>query len=428
MSAGAELRAALQAAMPRGELRAGAALPEFGVCGLTPAWICIPDDVEEVQAVLRLTAAAGAAVVPAGLGLRLGTGRRPDRCDVVLSTRRLRRVLAHEAADMTLVVEAGVTLAEVTAALTPHGQRLPLDPACPARTTIGGLIASDACGPLRAAHGKVRDFVIGVRLVLADGTLVKGGGRVVKNVAGYDLMKLMCGSYGTLGVIVEAAFKLCPHPAQTRIGVLECVDLAAAFAAAAAVQSLEFAPAFARVLDAACAAAVGCTGPTLVIGVEGSEAEVDAQAHAVDVVRPRWLSPEEAAEAYGGARDASLSPAEALCARVSVRSSDLSAVVSSAIVAARACDARAAIVADPGVGSAYVHLSGSTDAMVRAAQELRRHVAGAGGFAVFVAIPAALGESLDPWGEVAALPLMRGIKAALDPAHRLSPGRFIGGI
>ena len=142
----------------------------------------------------------------------LGCGNLLQRYDVALSTRRLARILAHEAADMTVTVEAGATLAAVNAALEPARQRLPLDPPHPEHTTIGAAIATDASGPLRLSQGKVRDLLIGIKVVLADGTLIKGGGRVVKNVAGYDLMKLFTGSFGTLGAVVEATFRLRPRP------------------------------------------------------------------------------------------------------------------------------------------------------------------------------------------------------------------------
>jgi len=183
-------------------------LTAFTVDGCAPCCVLFPSTAEDLSRCVAAADAAGLALIPAGNGTQLHIGHAPQRYDVALSTRRLRRIVAHEAADMTVSVEAGLTLAELNAALAAAGQRLPLDPPYPEHTTIGALIATDACGPLRLSQGKVRDLLIGVTVVLADGSVVKGGGRVVKNVAGYDLMKLFTGSFGTLGIVTEATFKI----------------------------------------------------------------------------------------------------------------------------------------------------------------------------------------------------------------------------
>jgi len=192
----------------------------FAVDEHTPPYVALPTTIDELARCVAAAHAADLAVIPAGNGSQLHVGRAPTRYDLALSTQKLTRVLAHEAADMTVTVEAGITLAQLNALLASAGQRLPLDPPHPELTTIGGLIATDACGPLRLAHGKVRDLLIGVTVVLADGTPTHGGGRVVKNVAGYDLMKLFTGSFGTLGIVVEATFKLRPLPEHEAVFVL----------------------------------------------------------------------------------------------------------------------------------------------------------------------------------------------------------------
>ena len=178
------------------------ALGAFAIDGLRPECVLFPETVDDLGRCVAAVDQAGMTVMPVGNGTQLGYGNPPQRYDVALSTRRLARVLAHEAADMTVTVEAGATLAAVNAALQPARQLLPLDPPQPEHTTIGAAIAIDASGPLRLSQGKVRDLLIGIKAFLADGTPIKSGGRVVKNVAGYDLMKLFTGSFGTLGTVV----------------------------------------------------------------------------------------------------------------------------------------------------------------------------------------------------------------------------------
>src|SRR5437867_6320775 len=166
-----------------------------------------PGDSAAVAGVLSRANLAGLAVIPRGGGTKLDWGRPPRRADVVLSTARLARVLEHAWADMTATVEAGCTLARLQQTLAEHGQRLACDALWPERATIGGVLAANDNGPLRARFGALRDLIIGVTLVLADGTVAKSGGKVVKNVAGYDLPKLATGSFGTLAVITQAVFR-----------------------------------------------------------------------------------------------------------------------------------------------------------------------------------------------------------------------------
>jgi len=289
---------------------------------------------------------------------------------------------------------------------------------------------------MRPAYGKVRDALIGVRAVLADGTLVKGGGRVVKNVAGYDLMKLLCGSFGTLAVVVEACFRLRPLPTSSRVAVWRGGDVAAAFTAAAALRGLSFTPAVARIVAADVELDGIGRGPSLVLGVEGSAADVEAQARAIDGTLPagtmNWLA--------GAAGEDVLSAARALQActsdsgdtvgvRLSLRPSDLARVVVDATAGVQAAGLSLQLAADLAAGVCFLRLSGGNDAaMIEAIATIRARARACGGAAVLDDVPARLAERLDPWGDVGALELMRGIKVALDPQRRLGPGRFVGGI
>lgn len=171
-----------------------------------------PGSAEELARILREAGTARHAVVPVGGGRAMGMGNPVERCDVEIHTTRLDRVLEHSQADMVVSVEAGITLEALQAQLSRAGQFLPLDPFNSPGHTVGGLLATGWTGPLRMRFGSPRDFLIGIRVALPDGKLATGGGRVVKNVSGYDMMKLHYGALGSLGVIVAASFKVFPRP------------------------------------------------------------------------------------------------------------------------------------------------------------------------------------------------------------------------
>ncbi|NUP65013.1 MAG: FAD-binding oxidoreductase, partial [Nonomuraea sp.] len=184
------------------------------VGGVPPRWVALPETVEEIAAVLRACAAHDLAVVPVGGGTKLHWGPPPSRCDVLLDLCCLNEVLEHAAGDLVVRVQAGVTMETLSGVLAAKGQELALDVPFADDATVGGTLAAALPGPRSFRYGTARDLLIGVTVVLADGTIARSGGKVVKNVAGYDLGKLFTGSYGTLGVIAEATFRLHPLPAE----------------------------------------------------------------------------------------------------------------------------------------------------------------------------------------------------------------------
>jgi glycolate oxidase FAD binding subunit len=209
--------------------------------GAAPAWVASPASVDEAGALLRAAAGLGLAVLPRGAGTRQGWGLPPRRCDLVVDTGRLDAVLEHAAGDQVVRVQAGVRLAALAGVLGQAGQRLALDPPGPGGT-VGGLIATGAAGPLRLRYGTPRDLLLGVTMIRADGVIARSGGKVVKNVAGYDIGKLLAGSYGTLGLIAEATFRLHPAPAAAAWVSLDAPGPAAAAAALLAVAGSKLAP------------------------------------------------------------------------------------------------------------------------------------------------------------------------------------------
>lgn len=408
----------------------------YGVHGCKPQCVVFPVQAEALRRCLEISTELGLAVIPTGMGARMRLGAPPHRYEVSLCTRDLARIVNHEAADMTVTVEAGCPLTTLNGTLARTGQWVPIDPPLPERTTVGGLIATDASGPLRLSHGKVRDLLIGVRVALADGRSIRGGGRVVKNVAGYDLMKLFTGSLGTLGVIVEATFKVRPRPAQTSLLILDVADVRSAANCAGEILSAGLEPLYVELINASAGAGIGLSDAScyVLVGLGGSAEEIAAQQERLRKLANgrgcRDFDRAETARLYTAVRDwpeVSIATSNVCGAAISVlpsRLDELTAALEGLGEATR-------LVAHAGNGTVYVRRpsEGNDAGDCRWLQRVRELAADAGGFARFDAMPPNLSATLDPWGdEVPGLPLMRGIKAALDPQQILSPGRFAGGI
>ncbi|MBI4515195.1 MAG: FAD-binding oxidoreductase [Deltaproteobacteria bacterium] len=409
----------------------------FTIGGRAPVCVLFPSSVAQVSEVLGVAEEQRLAVVPVGQGTHLRVGEPPRSYDIALSSCRMARVIAHEAADMTATVEAGLTLAALDAALSPAGQWLPLDPPCRERVTVGGLIAADLNGPLRLSQGKVRDLLIGITVVLADGSVVKGGGRVVKNVAGYDLGKLFTGSLGTLGVIVEATFKIRPRPEHTRVLWIGAPDLKAAGDLAGDLLETDTEPLFVELLDHTAGREAGMSGPGVAVGLGGIVEEVAAQqtllaqhyAGLYPCAEPEaqrlmhWL------RQFPLATDGA-APRDTLSARLSLLPTELATLLPRLVPEAATRGLHAAVVAHAGSGIARLRAqAGDVTAAAQFCEWLRLAGRVRGGWVVFDSLPDALTGRIDRFGEAGpALSLMRGIKQQLDRNGILSPGRYIGGI
>jgi glycolate oxidase FAD binding subunit len=392
------------------------------VDGVVPAHVVAPADVAALQAVVRL----GRPLVASGLGAHLAIGAPPRALDVLVRLGRLGDVVAHAAADMTVTVQAGCPLARLQAVLAAAGQWLPLDPPLPARTTVGGLVAANLSGPLRASQGTVRDLLLGLRWVEADGALVAGGGRVVKNVAGYDLPKLHVGALGALGVLVEATFKLRPRPAGEAALVVACRSARDAADMALAVRDATE-PLWLEVAGAGGLSDGLGDGAAVAVGLGGASAEVDAAAAAV-VARAapagcRAVRVDDGAglRARLGAFDAE--PCAALL-RAATLPTDVGRQLDAAEAAARALGAAVRTVAHAASGVVRIAVARAEHVAPLAAR-LRPALEDAGGSLVVARAAAAVKHGLDVWGGFGAgLALMGGIKAAADPDGRLAPGRL----
>lgn len=407
------------------------------VDGRAPSYVAFPCGTEETAALLKVAAEYGLAVVARGTGTRLGWGAPPSRVDLVVDTRRMRRIVEHRAGDLVVHVEAGVRLDTLREQLARAGQRLAIDPvrlpgasdrdtADTADTagTVGGMIATAASGPLRLSHGAVRDLLIGVTMVRADGVVAKAGGKVVKNVAGYDLGKLLTGSWGTLGLVTEAVFRLHPLPAVTRWVVRRAASVAEAGELVRRVLHSQVVPAGLE-LDrrpGAAASTAASTALTFAVSVEGSQDGVAARVgRLLELLGEGTEVHDSAPDWWGQAPWGS--------GEVALRLTHEIAGFPKLLDAAARGGLPVAVRGSVGVGLLHAGVPGEDPGAVRAlVDSLRGQSSAWGGDVVVLDAPPAVKAGVDLWGPVRGLALMRRVKDQFDPGHRLAPGRFAGGI
>ena len=393
------------------------------VDGVAAQMVVEPGSADELALVLRCANDAGLSVVPRGGGTKLGWGNPPQGADLVLSTARLDQVLEHAWADMTATVEAGCTVARFQKTLGEHGQRLALDALWPERATIGGILATNDSGSLRVRFGALRDLIIGITLALPDGTLAKSGGKVVKNVAGYDLPKLATGSLGTLGVITQAIFRLYPLPREVRSVSFTASSPETLSKLVLAVQDSKLAFTGLQL----CAQSGG--PPELAVRFEGTTGGIEAQlrqmlqlaadARQVDSPQDPWSAREAL---WSGSEPALICKCGALPSQLSTLCGVVGRVAEPLGLAWK--------VVVQAVGLAFMRLSGSQEqALPAAAAKLRSELEQLGGSLAALHCPPGVKKDIEVWGSTGdAQALMRRVKEQLDPNGTLNPGRFVGGI
>lgn len=385
---------------------------------ISTAQVVAPATTAELSEVLRAANADGLTVVPTGGGTKLGWGN-PVKADVLLSTARLSGVREHAWADLTATVGAGTPWADLQAVLARNGQRVALDPVFPARATVGGVLATNDSGLLRERFGSLRDLVLGMTIVLADGTVARTGGKVVKNVAGYDLPKLLTGSFGTLGVITEATFRLHPEPTHRVQFTVRSPEL----------------PPLAELLKRI---------PEAYLVPEAAQLRKDSSSYVLDLQfasdpkvlstyegKVRELAPalavEPAHEAVWLEREALFADPDSTVLKITCLPSRAPAIVAGFAQLAQAPSTAARAVAELS-GIVFASLQASPFALATIVEDLRTRLAAHGGMVV-VLQRGALPRDTDPWGgSPAAINVMRAVKVEFDPQRTLSPGRFVGGL
>ncbi|HEY0385940.1 MAG TPA: FAD-linked oxidase C-terminal domain-containing protein, partial [Pyrinomonadaceae bacterium] len=404
----------------------------------SPSIAVAPATAEEACEVVRLAALEGWAIIPAGAGTWLDAGQPLRRADVILQTSRMGRIIEHEPADLVASAEAGVGLSRFNAELRRAGQCLPLDPPGYMDASLGGIAATGMTGAQSFGYGAPRSFVIGMRVALADARIRKAGGRVVKNVAGYDLCKLFVGSYGTLGVILDLTFKLRPRPAQEST-VVAAGSLAALWLGARELLKARLFPVAVELLSARAAAACGVpltdeneyallvrfagASATVAFQLEQARARLDQQQ---DIQRTSVSLDDELL--WQRLATLSRQQDDSLIWRAHVPARELGAILTNASLAdfllfppgscwhAGAGDGRLRVISP---------VEREAQADVRLLERWRERVSTAGGCLIVESAPREYKEAFKVWGDVGrAATLMRRIKQQLDEADTFSPGRF----
>ena len=439
-----------------GRIAARDDLARFAIDGVEPLAVVSPSSEDALREVVAAADGAGVAVFPRGGGTRTALGSVPSRAGAVVDMSRLNRVVAHNAGDMTAAFQAGASMSLVSEVLAQQGQMLALDAPLPARATVGGSLATGIGGPLKWHLGHPRDTVIGMRVVQPDGAATKSGGRVVKNVSGYDMARLHVGGLGSLGIIVEAAFKLTPIPMYEDTllasfgGGEEEDSRQTATGAAMGVFNSHVMPLALTAMDAGAARRAGADaarGDTLLaIRLGGRhrtlERQVDDSARVCRDAGARRVE-----RLGGGARrlwralsdfgweDGESAPALAM--RISAmpnRTREAAAAVLDANGVGR-IQPRAAW--HPGFGAvdgAWDVADGdddppSVEELAVIVAQARRSVAKVGGRSVVTRCPTALKREIDVWdGEPPGFGVMRQMKAVYDPNGTMNPGRYVGGL
>ncbi|MFI2363552.1 FAD-binding oxidoreductase [Promicromonospora sp. NPDC019610] len=410
--------------------------PGDAVDGVPATAVARPASAEGVAAVLREATAQGLVTVPRGAGTALDWGAPPERVDLILDTTGLDRLVEHGAGDLVVVAEAGLPVTALSETVGRAAQELVVD-LPPGRlaggSTVGGLLSTGASGPRRLQRGAVRDLVLGATVVLADGTRASSGGKVVKNVAGYDLAKLLTGAYGTLGVVVRVAFRL--HPARPdRAFVTGSGPLADVAARARDVVASQLAPAAVELDRAA-----GSDVAEVAVLLEGTADAVGQRAAAaaallggrVQAGPPPWwaeLPGVSTGSTRRGSTGGSVETREVTLAKATATLTGVTGLLAAARDAEQRYDAGIA-VRGTAAGVLHVAVTGSPDATALAIGHLRAAAPGPReGTVTVLRASREVREVLDAWGPVGGIDLMRAIKHQLDPGRNLAPGRFVGGI
>jgi len=362
-----------------------------------------PKSAEELAGAVRETAAENLALAPVGSATMLGLGNPPERSDLTISMRGLRRIVDYEPEDQVIVVEGGMTLGELQATLAEKRQRLAIDPPGGDAMTVGGMLATNAYGPSAMRYGTLKDLIVGIEIVRADGAIARAGGKVVKNVAGFDVSKLMVGSLGTLAIVTKATFRLHPLP-ETSCTLAFKGDVAGVFPFVLALREAQLEP-------SAIVARIDAGSTTIDVRFEGFGPGVTAQTEkCTQIALEQRLSgaPEgRGVEGRAPTLKATFPPSE--FARVAAK-------VDSAVVF-------------PSLGVMFFSARDDTEKERISIQELRTFFESLGGTLVVQAMPAQWRGKVDAWGAPPpAFGLMRALKERFDPARRLNPGRFVGGL
>jgi len=397
------------------------------VLGVVPRLVLDPQDVEEAGAALGMCARDRLAVSFVGGGTELGLGAPPSELDAVLHTGALCRIVEYAPADQIVVAQAGLPLAALQRHLAPQGQWLALDPPWGGRATLGGIVAANAFGPRRARYGSVRDLIVGISFVRADGTAAKGGGKVVKNVAGFDLPRLMVGALGTLGLITTVTFRLHPLPESGETVLFPGLDAAQVSSLGTSLRAAQLEPSSSAALSSSDRFDLGVRFEGFAQGVAKQVEGLLELGLRMGLGGERLQAAE--AEAFWGRHD-SVRELGPLRLKVAVPPSRFPDFAGTALPLLFGELSPAASAWYPSLGIGFVAgRPAGTASAAAAVDSARGEALGLKGSLVVCEASQELRAAVDVWGPPPpAFELMQGLKNRLDPDRRLNRGRFMGGI
>ena len=432
-----EVAASILRRVNPGWLASATELTSYQVDGLIPTAAVCPPSVEALSEVVALANEEGLATIPLGGKTQRSLGNPPRRYDLALDTRGLDRLIEYQPADLTVTVEAGMPLARLGEVLAAEDQFLPLETPCPSTATVGGMLAAASFGPMSLSYGLSRDWLIGVKVVNADGRVTKGGGRVVKNVTGYDMNKLYTGSLGTLGVIVEASFKVAPKPVASKTLSPKFASLEDAMTGAWGLLEGYGGPDALTLLNAAAGESLGLPNPGYLLlarflgregVVQGRVARAEASLKISGVQEVGQLDTLQESSTWQRLVDM---PWMDEGTQLAIRCSVLPSEVGGLLGRVGNSTLSHGLTADVGTGLVRSLSWGASrhedlkDRLKRVTGAIRRSK----GAWVVERCPPELKHGLDVWGPPPpGLEIMRRLKLALDPHGILNPGRFVGGL
>ena len=434
----AELLTEVRALIPGGRVVEGESDQLLGNNGVV---LVYPQTEEEISAILKYANENGKKVFVEGNGTKRGFGGLSESADILLSLADYKGIVEHVVGDMTLTVKAGTNFKELQDYLAEHKQKISLDPFHPEEATIGGIVSANDSGPKRLGYGSSRDVVIGLRIVYPDGKVVRSGGRVVKNVAGYDMNKLFIGSMGTLGVFSEVTVKLRPLPKSESLILLFFpqgnMEEIKAFSQKLLDSTME--PVTLELLSPALSERLtGQSCYALAIGLEDVETSVQYQENFIKSIQPEHsdmkiftLTDAQAFwnEFYSLHSLESDSLETFASLKIGVVNMDVTQVLKESQLLGDSHHLEVQAHGGLGHGLCQVNLKGSKEDVVSAIQQMRETAAGLGGYVVIKHLPFALRQEVDTWGpKPAHFFLLEGIKSKVDPNRVLNPKRFVGGI
>jgi glycolate dehydrogenase FAD-binding subunit len=424
--------------------------PQTDVAGVSALVEVRPTSLGELEQTVRWASGRSLALAALGGTTKLGVGNPPSRLDLLLDVSGLDSVIEYDPQDLVLTAQAGVTVQQVQTLVGKDSLVLPLDPQSPERATLGGVIACADHGPRRRQYGGLRDVVLGLKAVLADGSLVSFGGRTLKNVAGYDVGKVFIGSLGTIGVIAETTVRLLPRPAAEELLLIPLARLISARRLATRILASPLLPSSLELMSPRCAELLHLerspssgSGYLMIIGVEGHAAAVERQVRDV-VAFCAGLDSEETTACP--VSDLAMAPADVWAAFSQIRQRALAdgsfagfrcsvPLVPSWDVAqaveehAGVNDVEASYRLGCGTGHLEVYATGTPVGLRTFAEGVRSEAERLGGALSVLDGWSALGREFDAWGTSRGeYRLMQAVKQRFDPEGIMNPGRFVGGL